>query len=87
MIFVTQAATAGATTKAGQTNVKMVILNPGTAATALTLKDATGGAVMLTLVGAANGSSVPVPLPDGLSFGSEVFTILTGAGATVWIGY
>lgn len=83
-----QAATAGTTIKATKTKVKRVILTPAAAAALLVLKDGgAGGAVRLTLQAAANGQSIPIDFNDGLSFGTDVHVILTGAGALTYIGY
>lgn len=83
-----QAATAGNTIKASKTKVKKVILTPVAALATLVLKDGgAGGAVRLTLQAVAGGQSIPIDFDDGLSFGTDVHVILTGAGALAYIGY
>lgn len=88
MVFIEQAASAGATAKATPTIVRMIILTPAAAATTLVLKDGgAGGTVKISLQTAASGSSVVIPIPDGLSFATDVHAILVGAAGLAYIGY
>ena len=80
--------TATATVKATAAMVKLVVLSPGSTASSVILKDGgAGGAVRLTLVAASGTSSVPMNIPDGIPFTTDVHATLAGTGALAYVGY
>ena len=80
--------TATGTVKTTGAIVKLVILIPAAAATTLVLRDGgAGGTVKLSLQAPISGQSVPVPMPDGVTFATDIHATLVGAAAEAFVGY
>lgn len=84
-------ATATGDVVAGRRTLHSVVLTPAAAVATLDIRDGSGGAVLLSLQAAANGSSViwaagsPRGQEAGLPFGSSIHATLAGAGASVTV--
>jgi hypothetical protein len=65
-----------------------VVLNPGSTASTIYLRNgASGGTLFWRLDGAANSSSICISFPNGLKFSDKLYATLTGTGVTAYVLY
>lgn len=79
--------TADALVKTGPGRIACVVLTPAAAKSSLILYDNTSatGNKIVTLQAAADGGSVVVAVPNGISFGTGVYADIGGSGATAYV--
>ena len=73
----------------GQRRLHSVVLSPAAAASAVEIRDGSGGAIRLTLKPVANGASIPWAAADrsGIPFTSAIHATLAGASAVASVEY
>ena len=69
----------------GRTRVKGFIVNPGTGAGSVVLKDGTTTILTIPTTSGSAGFGVTIP-GDGIVFGSNVYATLANASVTVFYG-
>jgi hypothetical protein len=70
----------------GYQTLTSILFTPGTAASTLEVRDGSGGAILATFKGAANGPSIPWDL-QGVQFYTSIHATLTGAAALAAFEY
>ncbi len=73
---------------AGRTRVKGLVIEPGTSAGSVVLKNGgSGGTTLMTINTTANGETFPVVIPgEGVLFSTSAYATLSNAKVTVFYG-